>query len=335
MRVSVKKRECPFEGGGLPFETGINIIRVKGRPLTGRKEDFMSGKTFIAMDIQLFAEGSGESAADGEVASPETQESNPLPVGEEETSAEETASFEDLEKEYNELIKGKFRDIHKEKIQNIIKDRLKNSKNEEKQLKKLAEIVGKRYGLKQEDLSLADYVRKVYDSVIADDDQFEQLAIEMGVTPEQARKAYLTEMRLSEANEKIEEYESEKRQREMFSKWREEETELRKKYPSFNLAEELKNPAFASLMDNPYITMEGAYNAVHANERVMAAIKAATETTERNISNKIAAGKSRPSENGVSSNSSTISKIDVRNMTDEQRQDIIRRARRGERVVLG
>lgn len=290
----------------------------------------MKIKKFFEIDLQLFAEGTAADTGSG--ATPETQANTSLPVENEET--EKVVSYADLEKEYNELIKGKFKDVHKNTVQNIVKDRLKNSKNDEKLFKKLADIVGNRYGLKQEDLSLSDYARKVYDSVVADDDQFERLAVEMGVSTEQARKSFLNDVKLQEANDKIAEYERERQLNARFAKWREDEMRLQQKYPNFNLSEELKNPAFASLMDNPYITMEGAYNAVHAEERILAAVKAATDTAERNISNKIAAGKNRPTENGASSNATATTKIDVRNMTDEQRKDILRRVARGEKITF-
>ena len=103
-------------------------------------------------------------------------------------------------------------------------------------------------------------------------------------------------------------------------------------YPQMDYFEEIKNPTFRTMINNGFSVLN-AYETVH-REEVRAQIREAAikETTEK-MSRSIASGTARPTEGGVSGSSATKFVTDPTNLTKEQRADVKRRARRGERII--
>jgi hypothetical protein len=56
------------------------------------------------------------------------------------------------------------------------------------------------------------------------------------------------------------------------------------------------------------------------------------QAVERKITNKVIANGARPTENGISSQSATVTKSDVSLLTKADRQEIARRVARGEKI---
>lgn len=111
--------------------------------------------------------------------------------------------------------------------------------------------------------------------------------------------------------------------------------ELKKVYPGFDLANELNNPQFFSLINNN-IDVRTAYEVIHKDEIIPAAMQFAVSSTKQKIANNImAGGSSRPEENGLSAASSVISTSDVSQLTKAQREELIKRAAAGERITFG
>jgi hypothetical protein len=75
-----------------------------------------------------------------------------------------------------------------------------------------------------------------------------------------------------------------------------------------------------------------AYEVVHKDEIIPAAMQFAAQQIEQKVTNKIKAGGTRPSENGMSSQSAAVVKSDVSQLSKEDRAEIIRRVQRGERI---
>ena len=68
------------------------------------------------------------------------------------------------------------------------------------------------------------------------------------------------------------------------------------------------------------------------NEIIPAAMQFSAKTVESNLVKKIASGASRPAENGMNSGSAAVVKSDVSQLTKADRQEIIRRVARGEKI---
>lgn len=105
-------------------------------------------------------------------------------------------------------------------------------------------------------------------------------------------------------------------------------------YPSFDLAKELNNPAFANLLRIPSVDMQTAYELTHKEEILPAVIAAAVQETQKRIANGMLTGSVRPKENGTAAQSTPVIRQTVSTFSKEQMEDICRRVQRGEKIYL-
>ena len=99
-------------------------------------------------------------------------------------------------------------------------------------------------------------------------------------------------------------------------------------FPTFELARELQNPAFARMTSpNVGISVEDAYYAVHRREIQSAAMKATAQKTAEQMANSIRAGQNRPVENGSSAQAPSITSFDYAKASKEQREALKRQIR--------
>ena len=78
-----------------------------------------------------------------------------------------------------------------------------------------------------------------------------------------------------------------------------------------------------------------AYEVIHKDEIIPAAMHMTAKTVEQKLTNKIIAGGARPSENGNSSQGASVTKSDVSQLTKADRAEIARRVARGEKISFG
>ena len=97
---------------------------------------------------------------------------------------------------------------------------------------------------------------------------------------------------------------------------------------------ELQNPEFVNLITNN-VDVKTAYEVLHRDEIIPAAMQFAAQAVEQNIAKKIAANGVRPSENGMGSQASAVVKSDVSKLTKMDIDEVARRVARGERVTFG
>ena len=117
----------------------------------------------------------------------------------------------------------------------------------------------------------------------------------------------------------------------LVASWMNQADEAKKVYPTLNLKAEMANPRFVDLLKSN-IDVKTAYEVVHKDEIIPAAMQFAAQTVESKIAKKIAANGARPAENGMSSGSPAVVKVDVSQMTKAERQAYIRRAQQGEKI---
>jgi hypothetical protein len=97
------------------------------------------------------------------------------------------------------------------------------------------------------------------------------------------------------------------------------------------LKTELQNPQFQRLIRSG-IDVKTAFEVIHKDEIIPAAMQYTAKTVEQKVVNNIRANGMRPSENGVTSKSPVEVKSDVSKLTKADRQEIIRRVRQGEKI---
>ena len=117
----------------------------------------------------------------------------------------------------------------------------------------------------------------------------------------------------------------------LYAAWRQQADDAKKVYPSFDLKAEMNNPKFVDLLRSN-IDVRTAYEVLHKDEIIPAAMQFTAKTVEQKLTNKIIANGARPSENGMSAQGAAVVKSDVSQLSKADRAEIIRRVQRGEKI---
>ncbi len=289
---------------------------------------------FWPLNIQHFAEG-GATGEGAEVGHPQSGENQVVYGKQSEENAQTgvkpstpegkngASEKNNAEPSFKELIEGKHKGDFENAVQHIIGKRLAQERAKTQKAVDVSQKLMARYGVNSiEDLN------KVLDS----DGMFESMAAEKGENPETLRELENLRLIANKYNDITRISEAEKRANEQIESWQNEANELRKIYPDFNLATELENPQFKSLIStkNPQyqISMQEAYKLVHMDEF----IKAAEADAASKIAKSVNARTERPSENGLGNQSGVTIKDDVTKLSKKDRADIAKRAARGEKI---
>lgn len=118
----------------------------------------------------------------------------------------------------------------------------------------------------------------------------------------------------------------------LLAKLRAQEQEARLIYPKLSLEQEVKDPRFVELLKCG-LDVRSAFEIVHKDEIMTASMEYAAREMERMITNKIMADGLRPVENG-GNHGPAVTKTDVKSMTRQERKELIRRVRAGEKITL-
>ena len=304
------------------------------------------------MNLQLFAEGgapSGDGGGEGagvtaQAAAVQTKgaKSNPLanvvygkqaqesaPAAEVQKEPEQQPTV-DLDAEFEELIKGKYKDQYGKRVQNTVQQRLKGAKETEDRLtamNPLMDLLSARYGVK------ADDTEGLIKALEGDDAFFEQAAQDHNMDAKDYRKM----LQLQSENTRLKSQQEQQFRQEQMNKqyeaWEQQAEEARKLYPNLDLNIESQNPQFRQLL-MAGVDVGTAYLALHRDDVLAGAMQATAKNVEQKLANKIAAGNSRPPENGASGQSAAIIKTDPSNWTKADRAEVRRRVARGERITL-
>ena len=302
---------------------------------------------FRPLNLQLFAEGAGGdggTGADGATGATATAAvsqtkgvKNPLAdvkYGIQEESATppvakvETIATEDREAKFNELIKGEYKDLYDARMQDTIQKRLKGTKETVDRYNALTptlEMLAKKYGVDASDIEALNR------AIEEDDSYYEQEALEKGLTVEQLKDIRKMERENAELKAQMNEKQRRETAANQYAAWMEQAKEAKKIYPSLDLNTEAKNPEFLKLLHSG-IDVGSAYLVIHKDDIIPAAMQYTAKTVEQKLTNKIIAGGARPTENGNSSQSASVVKSDVSQLSKADRQEIIRRVQRGEKI---
>jgi hypothetical protein len=306
----------------------------------------MKNLTYIPMlSLQIFAEGAG--AGDGGTAEgqgvteaaalPQTkgEKNNPLSnvkYGIQEDVAPDagvqTVAQVDRNAEFERLIKGEYKDLYDARMQDTIQKRLKSSKETVDKFNALSptlELLAKKYGVDATDIEALNR------AIEEDDSYFEEEALERGMTVKDLKKVKAMERENAELKAQMQEAQRQENGKKLYAAWMQQADEAKKVYPSFDLRAEMENPRFLDLLRSN-IDVRTAYEVLHKDEIIPAAMQFTAKTVESKIAKKIAANGARPTENGMSSQSATVVKSDVSQLSKADRAEIIRRVQRGEKI---
>ena len=286
----------------------------------------------MTLNLQLFAEGgsgdggTGSAGATGEIGTAAVSQTSI-------TDADgTTATNIDREAEFEKLIKGEYKDLYDARMQDTIKNRLKGQKETVDKYEALAptlETLAKKYGVDASDINALNK------AIEEDDAYYEEEALEKGVTVEQLKQFKKMERENAELKKLRDEQNAQKAAEQKVAGWMEESKQVKAIYPQFDLKSELQNPKFVDLLRVPGVDVRTAYELTHKDEIIAGAMQFTAKTVEKKIADKIAANGARPTENGLNSQSASLTKSDVSQLSKADILDIQRRVARGEKISFG
>ena len=305
----------------------------------------MKMKTFIPMlSLQVFAEGAGAGdggTAEGQgatagVASQQKAVSNPLAdvkYGIQEEAApiaevQNNTAVLDRKAEFEKLIKGEYKDLYDERMQDTIQKRLKGSKETVDKYNALTptlEMLAKKYGVDAGD------IESLNKAIQEDDSYYEEEALEKGITVQQLKEIRKMERENAALKAQMEEAQRQENGKKLYATWMQQAEEAKKVYPSFDIQTEMNNPKFVDLLRSN-IDVRTAYEVLHKDDIIRGAMQFTAQTVESKIAKKVASNGVRPAENGMSSQSAAVVKSDVSQLSKADRAEIIRRVQRGEKI---
>lgn len=283
---------------------------------------------FFKVNIQLFAEGAGDgSGADGadgagnsavnaentEAKAEETEEDGTLP---------EESESEKRTREYAEF-KKKFKNEFNEETQNIVRGRVEKLAKENDRFRTAIEKIGVQYGIMSGD------VDAILDRMTNDRSVFERRAEEIGSTADNVEKMFKLEMQNKRSEEELRRQAAERQ----YQNWQEQSNEVRDMYDDgFDFNSEMDtNPDFRRLVINN-VPVKTAYEVTNRDKLSQRVAKITHDKTEKAVTDRIKARGNRPAENGAGVNSTGTIAFNPASLTKEQREDIRRRVRAGEKI---
>lgn len=302
------------------------------------------------LDLQLFADGAGAgdggTGADGAtgviatVAASQTKGAKANPLADVKYGVQASAKSEatppvaevakdtDRETRFAEMIKGEYKDLYDQRVQDTVQKRLKGTKETVERYEALAptlEMLAKKYGVDAND------IKALNKAIEEDDAYYEEEALEKGITVDQLKSIRKMERENADLKRQMQEQSRRENASKLYAAWMDQAQQAKSVYPSLDLETELKNPKFVDLLRSN-VDVKTAFEVLHKDEIIPAAMQYTAKAVEQKIANRMIANGARPTENGNSSQSASVVKSDVSTLTKADRAEINRRVMRGEKI---
>lgn len=279
--------------------------------------DMRKGAKRMKSKLLTFFDGEGTGSDNGQVAADQTGS---------DTTQVATEEKEDLDADFEALIKGKYKAQYDARFQQGINARHKDYMQNKQQLESLnpmLDMLKEKYGVSD--------VKDLQKAIMDDDSYYEEEAMERGLTVEQLK--YMKQMERENKAYKAREQESiqEQMQREKIEGWLRQEAQFKQKAPDFSLREELANPEFERLLAAG-VNVETAFNVIHQDEIMSGAMNYTAKKAVEKTVNDIKARGMRPSENGLGTTATEPKRKTVGEMTGEEILEMANKAKKGEKI---
>ena len=243
-------------------------------------------------------------------------------------------------KAFGQLMQGEYAAEFEEALQRASEMAVQNVLDNPA-VKGLMDALGEAYGIDVQSAdNLAALTEAVKNGKVKNDEYYETLAAERGISVKTAREMDRMESELQRANaekqraEQIRQAaEHQQRAAAVRAQWEAEAAQLKVKYPAFELDEVLNNPSVADMIRRG-IGLEAAYRAAYFDQLMEASTARTAQQVEQGVAARIQQRAQRPAENGAHPGGAAEMKVDVAHMPAKQRAELAKRARRGERIVL-
>lgn len=244
----------------------------------------------------------------------------------------ETAGEKTIQQRWEDAKKGEFAELYGQDVQNAIRDRFKNQADANEQLNKLGpmlQVLMDRAEVK----SVDDLIHHVMD----DDSLYEEEASEAGMTVEAYKNFKEIERQRDEMAAREQQNIQEQRLREHYGNLSRQAEAMKQMYPDFDLQQELKNPQFFRMTSiEGGIPVEDAYFAIHHKELAPQMMAYGMQRARTQMGQTIQAQRQRPAEGAMRSQTQPAAEVrlDPRNLTRRERDEIRRQVHLGKRVTF-
>lgn len=295
----------------------------------------------ISLDLRLFDAGAAGAAGAGEgnagvqaadagpqtgVKSGDTQEGAAAAP----TAGEGTGEVADRKAQFHALIKGEYKDLFHEEVHGMVSRRLKATEDtvsRYNEAKPILDTLAAKYGVDASD------IKALAAAIDEDSFYFEEAAEKLGMTVPQYKNMLRDKREIETLRGQLEQQSNQEEAQKILARWERESETVKGVYPQYDLTAELMNPQFEKLL-NAGVDVRTAYEVVHKDEIIPRAMQFTAQRTAAKVGAAIRDNASRPTEGALGGQGAVNTKRDVNNMTKEERQELIRRARRGERIEL-
>lgn len=247
------------------------------------------------------------------------------------TADERRAAFE-------QLIKGEYKDLYDERVQQNISSRFKQQKAMEEQLnafkafEPVLDMLGAKYGADARDASA------ILKALEEDNSFYEEEAMQKGISVEQLKYQHKLERENAAFKRSMEEQQKRVMAEQRYQQLMQQGEALKQIYPGFDLNAEANDPTtgnrFKGLI-NSGVDVRTAYEVIHMGDIMGGAMQYTAQTIQQKTVNDIRARGMRPTENGAGGNAAAaVVKSDPSKFTRKDRDEISRRVMRGERIEL-
>lgn len=296
-----------------------------------RRSGALRGKASPAeQPPQMGGQPEAEPLAAPPKGAPDTEEEEP-----QEQKAEKTP--EEKRKAFGELVRGEYSDIFNEVMQQAI-IKAGEAVHADPKAAALRQALSEAYGVDGEDVD--GLIEAVKNGKVKDEAYYEELAQQRGVSVKTARELDKMESDLRRANDQNaklqaaqQEAARQRRAAQIRAQWDAQAAQLKAQYPDFDLGEVLANEQVGELMRRG-VSLPDAYRAAYFNHIMEQATARTAQTVEQGVTARIQQRAARPGENGTRPGGAATTKFDISNTTRRQREELERRARRGEKIVL-
>lgn len=274
-------------------------------------------KTFW-MNLQLFADGAAATGVTGTAAESQTGSADAQGAPNAQVQEEKPR---DLNADFEALIRGEYKEQYNKRVQETVRRRMKGTQetvDKYNSLVPLMELLGSKYGTND--------IAALTKAVEEDNGLWEQEASERGISAEQLRQQKKLERDVKLMEQRL----AEDSQRQAYEQLHRQTEELKNLYPNFDLDTELQNQNFVKMLRSG-IDPKTAFEVIHHDEILPAAMQWAVQQTKEQTAKAVAANAARPTENSVSSQSAATVKKDFSKMTGAEILDIRERVMRGEK----
>ena len=119
---------------------------------------------------------------------------------------------------------------------------------------------------------------------------------------------------------------------EVLAAWRREEAAAREIYPSFSMSSELLNEPLFGVLLKSGVGVRQAYECVHLKEIIGSAVRYAVAETGRRAAGAKNGSSTRPGENSVLDRASSVTRTDVKNLTEKDIMRILSDVSKGAKI---